>query len=300
MIVTDYDMPRMTGFELVHALKRDPKLRDIPTLMLTARDTRRDQAQMRAVGLTSYLVKPFSVDKCVAIVERVLAERRLIAYKEASRLYISDGAVRAAEETARSGQVDRDAVRAEAREMAVLFSDICGFTTMSCSMKPMEVVELLNSFFDVMCPVLKAEAADIDKFIGDAIMALFDELPDGDPAPLRAVRSALSMQAALREWNAKRSGTPLQIRIGVNMGGVVRGDIGSRHVRRDYTVIGDVVNRAQRFEANAPKGGVLVGEQTYLATRDYIDYEARPGMMLKGVTQPVNAYVALGMKKETP
>ncbi|HEX9103850.1 MAG TPA: response regulator [Polyangia bacterium] len=296
MIITDYDMPRMTGFELVHALKRDPKLRDIPTLMLTARDTRRDQAQMRAVGLTSYLVKPFSVDKCVAIVERVLAERRLIAYKEASRLYISDGAVRAAEDAARSGQVDRDAVRAEAREMAVLFSDICGFTSMSCSMQPMEVVELLNSFFDVMCPVLKAEAADIDKFIGDAIMALFDELPDGDPAPLRAVRAALAMQAALREWNGKR-GASLQMRIGVNMGPVVRGDIGSRHVRRDYTVIGDVVNRAQRFEANAPKGGVLVGEQTYLATRDFVEYEARPGMMLKGVAQPVNAFVALRLKE---
>ncbi|MGZ3407932.1 MAG: response regulator, partial [Polyangia bacterium] len=297
MIVTDYDMPRMTGFELVHALKRDPKLRDIPTLMLTARDTRRDQAQMRAVGLTSYLVKPFSVDKCVAIVERVLAERRLIAYKEASRLYISDGAVRAAEDAARSGQLDRDAVRAEAREMAVLFSDICGFTAMSCSMQPMEVVDLLNSFFDVMCPVLKAEAADIDKFIGDAIMALFDELPDGDPAPLRAVRAALSMQAALREWNGKRSGAELQIRIGVNVGPVVRGDIGSRHVRRDYTVIGDVVNRAQRFEANAPKGGVLVGEKTFHATQDYVEYEARPGMMLKGVAQPVNAYVALRMKE---
>jgi adenylate cyclase len=298
MVITDYDMPRMTGFELVHALKRDPKTRDIPTLMLTARDTRRDQAQMRAAGLTSYLVKPFSVDKCVAIVERVLAERRLIAYKEASRLYISDGAVRAAEDAARSGQLDRDAVRAEAREMAVLFSDICGFTAMSCSMQPMEVVELLNSFFDVMCPVLKAEAADIDKFIGDAIMALFDELPDGDSAPLRAVRSALSMQQALREWNQKRGGNPLLIRIGVNMGPVVRGDIGSRHVRRDYTVIGDVVNRAQRFEANAPKGGVLVGEQTFLATRDFIEYEARPGMMLKGVAQPVNAYVALRMLKE--
>jgi DNA-binding response OmpR family regulator len=294
MIITDYDMPRMNGFELVHALKRDPQLRDIPTLMLTARDTRRDQAQMRAVGLTSYLVKPFSVDKCIAIVERVLAERRLIAYKEASRLYISDGAVRAAESAARSGQLDLESVRAEARDMAVLFSDICGFTAMSSTMQPMEVVELLNSFFDVMCPVLKGEAADIDKFIGDAIMALFDELPDGDPAPLRAVRAGLSMQAALREWN-RTSGRELMIRVGVNMGPVVRGDIGSRHVRRDYTVIGDVVNRAQRFEANAPKGGVLVGERTYLSTRDFVEYEARPGMMLKGVSQPVNAYVALRM-----
>jgi DNA-binding response OmpR family regulator len=295
MVVTDYDMPRMNGFMLVHALKRDPKLRDIPTLMLTARDTRRDQAQMRAAGLTSYLVKPFSVDKLIAIVERVLAEKRLIAYKEASRLYISDGAVRAAEEAAKSGSVDLDCVRAEAREMAVLFSDICGFTSMSCSMQPMEIVELLNSFFDVMCPVLKAEAADIDKFIGDAIMALFDELPDADPAPLRAVRAGLAMQAALEEWNSKK-GTALQVRIGINMGQVVRGDIGSKHVRRDYTVIGDVVNRAQRFEASAPKGRVLVGARTYLMTRDFVEYEPVQQLKLKGVTEPVDAYVAVRVR----
>jgi DNA-binding response OmpR family regulator len=298
MVVTDYDMPRLNGFELVHALKRDPKLRELPTLMLTARDSRRDQAQMRAVGLTSYLVKPFSVDKCIAIVERVLAERRLIAYKEASRLYISDGAVRAAEEAARSGQLDRDVVRAEARELTVLFSDICGFTSMSTAMQPMEVVELLNSFFDVMCPVLKAEAADIDKFIGDAIMALFDELPDGDPAPLRAVRAGLAMQEALRQWN-QQTQRDLSIRIGVNMGPVVRGDIGSKHVRRDYTVIGDVVNRAQRFEATAPRGGVLVGERTYFATRDSVEFEPRLNIQLKGVAEPVNAYLALRLKEQT-
>jgi CheY-like chemotaxis protein/class 3 adenylate cyclase len=293
MLITDYDMPRMNGFELVHALKRDPKTRDLPALMLSARDTRRDQAMMRAAGLTSYLVKPFSVDKCVAMVERILAERRLIAYKEASRLYISDGAVRAAEEAARAG--DRFAVRADQREMAVLFSDICGFTTMSSTMKPIEVVELLNGFFDVMCPILRAEAADIDKFIGDAIMALFDELPDGDPAPLRAVRAGLGMQRALAAWN-RETGRDVGIRIGINTGPLVRGDIGSRHVRRDYTVIGDVVNRAQRFESKAPRGGVLVGERTYLATCERVDYEPRPGLTLKGVPEPVNAYLALGLK----
>jgi CheY-like chemotaxis protein/class 3 adenylate cyclase len=293
MVVTDYDMPRMTGFELVHALKRDPQLRDLPTMMLTARNSRRDQAQMRAAGLTTYLVKPFSVDKCVAMVERVLAERRLLAYKEASRLYISDAAVRAAEDAARDHDVYR--VRAEEREVAVLFSDICGFTSMSCEMKPSQVVELLNGFFDVMCPLLKDEAADIDKFIGDAIMAVFEELPGGDPAPLRAVRAGLAMQAGLTRWNAE-SGRDLAIRIGINMGPVVRGDIGSKHVRRDYTVIGDVVNRAQRFESNAPRGGVLVGENTYLATRDVIEYEPRPGLKLKGVAEPVTAYVALRLR----
>jgi class 3 adenylate cyclase len=286
-------MPRMTGFELVHALKRDPALRDLPAMMLTARDTRRDQAQMRAAGLTSYLVKPFSVDKCVAMVERVLAERRLIAYKEASRLYISDGAVRAAEESAREHDVYK--VRAEEREMVILFSDICGFTTMSASLTPPEVVEVLNGFFDVMCPILKDEAADIDKFIGDAIMALFDDLPGADPAPLRAVRAALAMQQALGEWN-RQTGHDMAIRIGINVGRVVRGDIGSRHVRRDYTVIGDVVNRAQRFESSAPRGGILVGDNTYQATRELFDYEPRAGLHLKGVPEPVNAWVVLRRK----
>jgi len=293
LVITDYDMPRMTGFELVHALKRDPRTRDIPVMMLTARDTRRDQAQMRAVGLTSYLVKPFSVDKCVAMVERLLAERRLLAYKEASRLYISDGAVRAAEDSARCHDTYR--VRAEEREIAVLFSDICGFTSMSAKMEPRQVVELLNGFFDVMCPIIKEEAGDIDKFIGDAIMALFEELPGADPAPLRAVRAGLRMQQALRDWNAA-AGNQLSMRVGINTGKVVRGDIGSRHVRRDFTVIGDTVNRAQRFEANAPPRGVLIGPLTYKAVRDHVVVEEKPGLKLKGVDEPVCAYAVVGLR----
>jgi adenylate cyclase len=287
-------MPRMTGFELVHALRRDPDLRDIPVMMLTARDTRRDQAQMRAVGLTSYLVKPFSVDKCVAMVERLLAERRLLAYKEASRLYISDAAVRAAEDAASCH--DTYKVRAEEREVAVLFTDICGFTRMSSRMRPREVVELLNGFFDVMCPIVKSEAGDIDKFIGDAIMAVFDPLPDGDSPSLRAVRAGLRMQAALLEWN-HAAGNDMAIRVGINSGPVVRGDIGSRHVRRDFTVIGDVVNRAQRFESSAPVRGVLVGDNVYRAVKDQVIADPAPGLKLKGVDEPVMAYVVRALKE---
>jgi class 3 adenylate cyclase len=129
-------------------------------------------------------------------------------------------------------------------------------------------------------------------------MAVFEELPGADSAPLRAVRAGLAMQAALAKWDLD-TGNSLQVRIGINMGPVVRGDIGSKHVRRDYTVIGDVVNRAQRFEANAPKGGVLVGEQTWVSTRDQVEYEQRTGLKLKGVDSPVTAYVALRMKETT-
>ncbi len=297
LIVSDYDMPEMNGFEMVLALRRDPTTRDVPVIMLTARDSRRDVAQMRAAGATAYLVKPFAQDKCIALVERTLAERRLYAYKQASRVYISDGAQRAAEDRADRG--DLGSVRAEERVMAVLFSDICSFTQMSGKLTPREVILLLNDYFDVLCPIIKAEAGDIDKFIGDAIMAVFDEVPARDPAPLRAVRAALGMQAAMAGFNEGRE-VKLEMRIGVNTGPLVRGDLGSRFVRRDYTVIGDTVNRANRYESKAPHGGVLISQSTRDALGDLVDAEPVPGLTLKGVDEPVVGWVVKAVRVPSP
>jgi DNA-binding response OmpR family regulator len=288
LIISDYEMPEMTGFELVHALKRDPETRNIPVIMLTARDSRRDMAQMRAAGASAYLVKPFAQDKCVALVERTLAERRLIDYKLASSVYISEGARRAAEERASSR--DLGAVRADEREMSVLFSDIVGFTRMSGKLGPREVIELLNRYFDLLCPAVKAEHGDIDKFIGDAIMAVFDLGPGWDPPAERAVRAALDMQAAMVEFNA---GSPVKLatRIGINTGPLVRGDLGSRVFRRDYTVIGDTVNKANRYEASCPPGAVLISASTYDQVRDLVEAEALADLNLKGVDDAVTGYV---------
>ena len=134
LVVSDYEMPVMTGFELVHALRRDPELRQTPVIMLTARDSKRDMAQMRAAGASAYLVKPFSQDKCLALVERTLAERRLLAYKEASSLFISEGARHAAEERALRGETLE--FRADERNVSIMFSDLVGFTPMSASLTP--------------------------------------------------------------------------------------------------------------------------------------------------------------------
>src|SRR5262249_62293080 len=122
---------------------------------------------------------------------------------------------------------DLGEVRADERVMSVMFCDICGFTTMSSRLKPREVVDLLNQFFDLLCPILKQEQADIDKFIGDCIMAVFEELADADPAPMRAARAGLRMQQALAQ--AAESLLPgLSIRAGLNTGPLVRGDPGRR------------------------------------------------------------------------
>ena len=292
LVVTDYDMPRMTGFELVHALKSQEVTRDTPILMLTARDTKRDRAQMRAAGLTAYLVKPFSSDKCVAMVERMLAERRLRAYKDASKLYISQAAVKAAEAQAAG---DMFGFRAAEDTMSVLFSDLAGFTSMSAQMEAREVVEKLNGYFDAMCPVIQARGGDIDKFIGDAIMAVFEDAPEHTEGhALRAARAAWEMQRALDVFNITVEGAPLVMRIGVNSGPCVRGDLGSRFVRRDYTVIGDTVNRAQRHESKCPKGAVLLSADTYALVREHVRVEPLEGLELKGIDQPVTGYVLVG------
>jgi len=295
LIVSDYEMPNMTGFELVHALRRDPDLRQIPVIMLTARDSKRDMAQMRAAGASAYLVKPFSQDKCIALVERTLAERRLIAYKEASALFISKGAREAAEERATQGTLH--AFRADERVVSVMFSDLVGFTPMSAKLSPSELINLLNDYFDMMCPIVQDQDGDIDKFIGDAIMAIFEEERGQESAPIRAVRAGLAMQRALDVFN-RSSTIQLAMRIGINTGPVVRGDLGSRVFRRDYTVIGDTVNQANRYEAKCPPGGVLVSVSTREALGDLARVREVTGLQLKGVAEPVTGYVVEEIAEE--
>jgi DNA-binding response OmpR family regulator len=295
LIVSDYEMPNMTGFELVHALRRDPELRQTPVIMLTARDSKRDMAQMRAAGASAYLVKPFSQDKCIALVERTLAERRLIAYKEASALFISEGARAAAEERASSGSTL--AFRADERVCAIMFSDLVGFTPMSSSLTPVQLISLLNDYFDVMCPIVKQYGGDIDKFIGDAIMGVFEEQRGRDPAPVRACRAGLAMQAQMAGFNADRT-IKLVMRIGINTGPIVRGDLGSKVVRRDYTVIGDTVNQANRYEAKCPHGEVLVSASTRTAVGERGTFRPLEGLQLKGVAEPVTGYVVETMERE--
>ena len=211
-----------------------------------------------------------------------------MAYKEASSLFLSEGARQAAEERATSGTLL--AFRADERVVSVMFSDLVGFTPMSASLTPHQLITLLNDYFDVMCPHVKQQGGDIDKFIGDAIMAIFEEERGHEPAPVRATRAALEMQRSMKLFNEGRT-LKLAMRIGVNTGPVIRGDLGSRVFRRDYTVIGDTVNQANRYESRCPPGEVLVSASTREILGDRATVRELTGLALKGVAEPVTAYV---------
>ncbi len=188
------------------------------------------------------------------------------------------------------------------RVVTVLFTDVSGFTSMSEKMDPEEVTEIVNQFFSVLTQPIYKYGGVVDKYIGDAIMALFGAPVAHEDDPFRAISAAWEMQRTAKEFAAKllaRTGIQLRIRVGLNTGLVVAGAVGGAQ-KQDYTVMGDTVNLAQRMEANASLGGVLVTQETYKLTKDFFDYQEREPVKVKGKEEPVKVYDLIGPNRLKP
>jgi adenylate cyclase len=184
----------------------------------------------------------------------------------------------------------------EVREVSVLFADISGFTTLSEKMTPSAVALLLNDYLSRMTEVIFKYEGTLDKYIGDAIMAVFGAPLDMPDHANRAIRTALEMQERLAEWNAeRREGPGLRVRIGINSGKAVAGEIGSVN-KKEYTVLGDTVNTASRLETSVAKpGSVVIGENTFSLVKG--QFECRPlgTFSLKGKEYEVLVYEVTGL-----
>ncbi|MBI3987336.1 MAG: HAMP domain-containing protein [Lentisphaerae bacterium] len=190
--------------------------------------------------------------------------------------------------------------KGELRRVTILFVDIRGFTSLAETLKPAELLTLLNEYFAMMIDVIFKHDGTLDKFVGDQIMAVYGAPLDQDQPALRAVCTAMDMQAGVELINTKRSlrGLPgVGIGIGINTGDVVAGNIGSEK-RMEYTVIGDEVNLAQRIEAISQKGQVLVSESTYRAVEKQVDVLPLPETKVKGRKNPVSIYSVLRYREE--
>jgi adenylate cyclase len=149
---------------------------------------------------------------------------------------------------------------AQEREVSVLFVDIVGFTTMSETMEPNEAARVLNRFFTRMADVIFEAEGTLDKFIGDAILAVFSAPLDQPDHAARAVRVARGMRTSLEQLNQEQPDYPLEVRIAINSGLATAGDIGSPK-RREYTVLGDVVNTCARMQASVCQPGQIVASR---------------------------------------
>lgn len=187
----------------------------------------------------------------------------------------------------------------ENRHIAVLFVDIRGFTTMSESLRPEEVVEILNEYLGLTTQAIFDNGGTLDKFVGDATMAVFNAPFDLDDYIFRAVCTAWDMQAGaeeIAEKFRKRYGKSVSFGIGVNCGNAVVGNIGC-DFRMDYTAIGDTVNTAARLESNARPGQILISREVYEAVKDRVTVTPIGEIPLKGKTQGVFVYQVDTVKK---
>ena len=176
------------------------------------------------------------------------------------------------------------------KEVTILFVDIVNFTPLSERLSPKEVSQVLNQFFREMNDIIFAYRGTLDKYMGDAIMAIFGAPIEREDDADRAIHAALDMRRALIEMNKTMEPDRIfDIRIGINSGRVVAGNLGSPK-RMDYTVIGDVVNTASRLEKIAQPNQILIGEATYHAVKGSFHIETVGKKTVKGKSRAVTVY----------
>lgn len=208
--------------------------------------------------------------------------------KLAMQKFVSPSTVMMIRDQAAQGEIQ---LGVERRQRAFLFSDIRGFTRLVESESPERVVRLLNDCLDRQTRLIRAGGGEEDKFIGDEVMAAFDD-PDKE---LKACRAALAINAELASGPAAPGDPVLPVGIGITAGPAVVGNIGCRD-RMDCTAVGDCVNLAAHLCQAAGPGEILVSESVYRACRRRLEFQPRRDVRLKGKQEEVTAYRLVGEK----
>ncbi|MBD2561051.1 MULTISPECIES: response regulator [Nostoc] len=300
LIVTDLMMPLVSGLEMIQMIRNEEKLKGIPIILLTAKVDEETRIEGTEHGADAYLAKPFNDRELLAEVRNLLAlkenERRIVELNT----YLTESVLKrflpaVLVQKAATGDLTLD-LRPEPRLITVLFSDIVGFTQLANTLRSRRVAELLNEYLEAMTKVVFGNGGTVDKFMGDAILALYgapEELTPNEQVR-RAINTARAMHRSLADLNQRWRDqgvfdgdklTSVQFRCGIHQGTAVVGMFGSAE-RADYTAIGPSVNIAARLQAAAVPGTILVSA----AVADYLqEEEITKGspLELKGVDETV-------------
>ena len=291
VILSDINMPVMDGLTLLTRTHAEHP--GMKTVIVSAYG---DLGNLRAAmnrGAFDFVVKPvdftdleLTIEKTAEQVRQLRSTIRAIQENNILKMYVDETVLNFMTRP----DFENRLLASETVQATVVFLDICGFTALAEKMPPTDVVGLLNTYFDLVVKEFIAQGGHVDKFMGDAVMAVFR----GEHHLDRAIDAALSARAALQS-----SSTPLpvgldfrpQVSIGVNTGEVVSGNIGSASLKRlDYTVIGDVVNMSQRLQSAAKAGQVIISEAVYERVKESFQCQYVDEVVLKNKAQPVKIY----------
>lgn len=238
LVLLDVMMPRMNGFDTLKKIRQRHTSSELPVILLTAKNQSTDILTGFQNGANDYVTKPIAKDELLARIKTHLElSKSLKAFSVFVPLeFLNYLGYRSMLEVRLGDQVQK--------HMTVLFCDIKDFSRISENMSPKEAFDFINTFLGVVSPVIRENGGFIDKYIGDAIMALFPNRPDD------AVKAAVRTADVLKTLNATReaSGTePIRVGIGIHVGELMLGMVGEEQ-RMDGTVISDAVNTASRME----------------------------------------------------
>jgi len=191
-------------------------------------------------------------------------------------------------------------IEGERKHVTILFSDLSGYTAMTEKLDPEEVKEIMNLIFGKITEIIQNYDGFIERFIGDAVMAIFGVPRAHEDDPIRAIRTAMEIRAAVEDISPKfegKIGCPLTIHTGINTGLVVTGEVNIQ--KGTHGLTGDAINLASRLEGIANAGEIIVGPDTYSQAANYFEFEALEPTTVKGKQKPVSIYKVQSAKKES-
>lgn len=288
LIVTDVMMPKMSGHDLLQAVRADKGLRSIPVIFLTARAGTEARIESLDAGADDYLSKPFDELELLARVGNLIrtrAQERELAQLQKEK--IARFLPRNLADMIISGEHE-DFLKGHRREITVLFIDLRGFTAFVEKTDPEEVMTILRDYQTVMGHLVSEYGGTLERFVGDNVMVYFnDPLPCPNHAQ-QAVKMAIAMRQAINslqeEW--KKRGIQLGAGIGIATGYATIGAVGFED-RLEYSAIGPVSNLAARLSSEAQHGQILVSDRVLLLVKELIKAEPIGELALKGIQRPV-------------
>lgn len=290
VVLSDINMPEMDGLTLLTRLNEQNGL--LKSVIVSAYGDMDNIRTAMNRGAFDFITKPvnfedleLTMEKTIRHVKQLRETMRAIKENNILKMYVDETVLN----FMNSREFESSLVANETVDASIVFFDICSFTSISENESPDMVVKLLNSYFDVMVKEIIAQGGYIDKFIGDAIMAVFRNDYHLD----RAIDAAIAVRnriANLPSVSEHVTFTP-NVSIGINSGEMISGNIGSASLRRlDYTVIGDTVNTAQRLQSAAGPGQIIINEISYEKVKESFNCRKVGEVSLKNKAHSMTIY----------
>lgn len=290
IVLSDINMPEMDGLTLLGKINESNPL--LKTIIVSAYGDMDNIRKAMNTGAFDFVTKPVNFEDLALTIEKTIKHVQMIretlqAVKENNilKMYVEENVLN----FMGSREFENSLFENETVEASIAFIDICGFTAISENESPNYVVALLNDYFDIMVKQIIEQKGTIDKFIGDAIMAVFR----GDFHLDRAIEACLGIREAIAALPVAEGSNQYKphVSIGVDSGEVVSGNIGSSTLKRlDYTVIGDRVNVAARLQSAASENQILISEENYEKINKSFECNKIGEISLKNKELPVVVY----------